>query len=82
MSLLCIPPGGRLKPKQELTGDAGASPKQGILVLWVARFSQGACDLGPCFQMPRLWEVISKRDYGTDLEDSLDPGTLFGLVEG
>lgn len=32
--------------------------------------------------MPRLWEVISKRDYGTDLEDSLDPGTLFGLVEG
>lgn len=27
-------------------------------------------------------KVISKRDYGTDLEDNLDPETLFGLVEG
>lgn len=24
--------------------------------------------------------MISKRDYGTDLEDSLDPETLFALL--
>lgn len=82
MSLLCIPPGGRHKPKKGLAGDSGATPKQGILVLWVAGLIKERVTLDPASTFLGSGKVVSKRDYGTDLEDGPNPETLFGLVEG